>query len=65
MRMPTKSGDYYTQIIPTQNGFLVKEFLFNLDEYRWEEQIAHVFTDRDVMLDYVNEQLKELARSAA
>jgi len=64
MRMPTKSGDYYVQIIPVSNGYLVKEYLFNANEYRWEEQLATVFTGRDMMLQYVDEQLTELAKTA-
>ena len=57
--MKVVSQDSYLDIKPLKNGWMVRWFAWNKEQYRWEEQEAYCYQDFDVLMQILKEALSE------
>lgn len=55
MKVTTQND--YLQVIPCRNGWLLRYYEWNKEEFRWEEKCADVYQDFDVMMEVLRDTL--------
>ena len=57
--MKVITQNYYLQIMPCSNGWLIRYYEWNKQEYRWEEVYAEVHQDFNILMEVLRDSLSD------